>query len=170
MPSPPPVFQPVQEPDITTSNKEMPAFILSSLSSSKVESLLKQISPERPIWPAYKTAEDIILDPSTIPNLLSLALRPSSPPQPPVTQTTQATLSQVQQTFIQPFPLRQSYPCLDLCAAYPSVQIAPVPVISQLPPLDIPVIPTPDLVNRLIHRKNNCHNKPTSLGSIVTLL
>ena len=91
-----PIFQPVQEPDITTSNKEMPASILPSLSSSKVESQLQQISAERPFSPASKTAEDTTLDPSTIPNLLSLAFRPPSPPQPPVTQITQVNLSHVQ--------------------------------------------------------------------------
>ena len=82
-----PIIQPVQEPDITTSNKEMSASILSLL-SSEVESQLQQISAERPFFSASQTAEDTILDPSTIPKLLSLALRPPSPPQPPVTQIT----------------------------------------------------------------------------------
>ena len=104
MPSPPPmnpIFQPVQEPDITTSNKETPASILPSLSSSKVELQLQQISAERPFSPASKIVEDTTLDPSTIPNLLSMALRPPSPQQPQFAQITQATLPQVQQP---PFP------------------------------------------------------------------
>ena len=137
MPSPPPInpiFQPVQEPDITTSYKEMPASILPSVSSSEVESQLQQIPAENPFSPASKTAEVTTLDPSIIPSLLSLALRPPSPPQPPVTQITQAFLSQVQQVFIQPFPVRWSHPCLNLQAAYPSVQVAPVLVTSPTAP------------------------------------
>ena len=194
MPSPPmnPIFQPVQEPDIITSKKEMPASILPSLSSSKVGSQLQQISVERQFSPASKTAEDTTLDPSTIPNLLSLVLRPPSPPQPLVTQMTratlyqvqqpsshpqplvtqitQATLYQVQQTLIQSFLMRWSCPCLDSHIAYPSIWVAPVPVISPLPLLDIPVIPTPDLVNRLVHRKNKCHkqaNRPRTCPNSV---
>ena len=100
IPSPPPmnpIFQPVREQDITTSIKEMPASILPSLSSSEVESQLQQISAERPFSQASKITDDTTLDPSTIHNLLSLALRPPSPPQPPVSQITQATLSQDQQ-------------------------------------------------------------------------
>ena len=157
IPSPPsmnPIFQPVQETDTTTSNKETPTSLLPSQSSSEVESQLQQISAEKPFSPTSKTAEDTTLDPSTIPNLLSLALSPPSPPQPPVLQITQTTLSQIQQIFTQPFPLRQSQPCLDLQAAYYSVQVASVLVTFSLPLLDVPVIPTPDLVNRLIHRQN----------------
>ena len=76
MPSPPPmntIFQPVQEPDITTSNKEISASILPSISSCKVESQLQQISAEKPFSLASKTAEDTTLDPFTIPHLQSLA-------------------------------------------------------------------------------------------------
>ena len=80
-----PIFQPVQEQDITTSNKERPTSILPLISSSEVESQLQQISP---FSPASKTAEDTTLDPSTIPNLLSLDLRPPSPPEQLVTQIT----------------------------------------------------------------------------------
>ena len=79
IPSPPPmnpIFQPVQEPDIKISNKEMPASILPSISSSEVESQFQQISAEKPLSSASKTVEDTTLDPSTIPNLMSLALRP----------------------------------------------------------------------------------------------
>ena len=96
--SPPPmnpIFQSVQEPDITTSNKESPVSILPSVSSSEVESQLQQISAEKPFSPTSKTAENTTLDPSTIPNLLSLASSPLSPPQPPVTQITWGTLLQI---------------------------------------------------------------------------
>ena len=94
-----PIFQPVQEQDITTTNKVTPASILPSLSSSEVESQLQQNSAKKPFSSTSKTAEDTTLDPTTIPNLLSLALRPPSP-QPPDTPITQATLPQVQQPFI----------------------------------------------------------------------
>ena len=53
-----PIFQPIQEQDATISNKETPASILPSLSSSEVESQLQQISSEKPFSPASKTAED----------------------------------------------------------------------------------------------------------------
>ena len=90
-PNPPPmnpIFQPVQEPDTTTSNKETLASLLPSLSSSEVESQFQQISAEKPFSPTSKTAEDTTLDLSTIANLLSLVLSPPSTPQPPVTQIT----------------------------------------------------------------------------------
>ena len=106
MPSPPPmnsIFQPVQEPDISTSNKETPASILPAISTSKVELQLQQISAEKPFSPASKPAEDTTLYASTIPNLLSLALRPPSPTQPPATEITQVSSSQVQ---LPPSPLQ----------------------------------------------------------------
>ena len=55
----------VQEPDITVSNKEIPASILPSISSYKNESQLQQISAEKPFSPASKTAENTTLDSST---------------------------------------------------------------------------------------------------------
>ena len=168
----------------------MPASILPSLSLLKLSHSFNRISAERPFSPASITAEDTTLDPSTIPNLLSLAFRPPSPPQPSVTQITsgtlpqvqqpsapppplvtqitQATLLQVQQAFIQTFPLWKSDHCLDL---HTSVQVAPVLVISPLPLFHIPVIPTPDLVNRLVQRKKtNTTTKPIDLGPSLTLL
>ena len=105
-PSPPPmnpIFQPVQEPDIKTSNKEMPASTLPSL-SSEVELQLQQISAKKPFSQTPKTAEDTPYIPPPFPICCPLALSPPSPPQQPVTQITQTTLLQIQQAFIQPFP------------------------------------------------------------------